>query len=156
MRGAQDEEALRSAMERHAKTVYAVAFVRTGSRPDAEDIVQDVFLQYCTKMGTFESDEHERRWLIRTAVSRSIDVLRSAWRRRVIPCEEPRPADDPVNTSGLGDLLEPLKPRERLVLLFRYVFGYTCEEIAGMTGESPASVRKRLSRTKQRLKEEQE
>ena len=67
---------------RHSKTVYRVCFAYMKNPADTEDAVQDTFFQLIKSGPAFESEEHEKAWLIRTASNICKDVLRRWWRRR--------------------------------------------------------------------------
>lgn len=54
---------------RHSKTVYRVCFAYMKNPADTEDAVQDTFFQLIKSGPAFESEEHEKAWLIRTASS---------------------------------------------------------------------------------------
>ena len=58
---------------RYKDTVYRLAFARTGSKPDADDVFQDVFMKLFTSNVSFESEEHLKAWLIRTTIHTSIN-----------------------------------------------------------------------------------
>ena len=61
---------------RHSKTVYRVCFAYMKNPADTEDAVQDTFFQLIKSGPAFESEEHEKAWLIRTASNICKDVLR--------------------------------------------------------------------------------
>ena len=55
--------------ERHKKTVFRVCFAYMKNTADTEDAVQDTFFQLIKTGKPFESEEHEKAWLIRTATN---------------------------------------------------------------------------------------
>ena len=67
--------------KRHSKTVYRVCFAYMKNPADTEDAVQDTFFQLIKSGPAFESEEHEKAWLIRTATNICKNVLRHWWRR---------------------------------------------------------------------------
>ena len=76
------------AARRYQNMVYRTALHALGSPQDAEDAVQEVFLRLFQYRGTFESEEHLRRWLLRVTVNYCRDVLKSPWRKRRVSWEE--------------------------------------------------------------------
>ena len=68
---------------RHAPAVYRLAYARTGSRADAEDVMQEVFLRLVKAGPDFDSEEHAKAWLLRVASNCANDLFRLPWRRRV-------------------------------------------------------------------------
>lgn len=53
------------AVDRYADMVWRLALARTGSKTDAEDVFQEVFLQHLRRGQAFTSPEHEKAWLSR-------------------------------------------------------------------------------------------
>ena len=75
-------------LSRYADMVYRLAFARTKSRYDADDILQEVFLRYIRSAPDFQEEEHCRAWLIRTTVNCSKTLLMSAWFRKTVPLDD--------------------------------------------------------------------
>lgn len=67
--------------ERHSKTVYRVCFAFMKNHADTEDAVQETFFRLIRKQPTFETPEHEKAWLIRTASNICKNELKH-WRRK--------------------------------------------------------------------------
>ena len=62
-------DALERAAARYGDSIYRVALHATGQPADAEDVLQEVLLERCRTETQFESDEHERRWLLRATTT---------------------------------------------------------------------------------------
>ena len=58
------------AFNKFGDTVLRAAFAMTGNYTEAEDITQEVFLTLHAKPQSFESDEHMKAWLLRSAINR--------------------------------------------------------------------------------------
>ena len=69
------------AMEACGDAVYRLALCRMGSRADAEDVYQEVFLRLLRDTTDFRDEEHLKAWLIRVTLNRCSDLRRSAWFR---------------------------------------------------------------------------
>lgn len=71
---------------------------------DAKDICQTVFLRLLEKPREFQSPEHERAWIIRTAVNVCKDQLKSSWRRTTVDLSAASGAGggggEPVGSGG--------------------------------------------------------
>ena len=63
------------AMRLHADAVYRVLRIHLKERADVEDAFQDVFIRLLETKTVFESEEHRKAWLLRTAINRSRDFL---------------------------------------------------------------------------------
>ena len=55
-------------LETYGKMVYRLAYARTKSRYDADDVMQEVFLRYIRCGQTFADEGHRRAWLIRATI----------------------------------------------------------------------------------------
>jgi len=147
--------------------LFSLAYRMTGSAVEAEDVVQDVFLQWERRTPDARALEHPKAYLCRMAVNRCTDLARSARARRetyVGPwLPEPlltSPAeDDPASvlerdetlSFGMLLLMERLSPVERAVFVLREAFGFEYDEIAGLVEKTPANVRKIMSRVRTKL-----
>ncbi len=141
-----------AAFEKYADTVYRLAFVRTKSRHDSDDILQEVFLRYMRVWHTMQSEEHVKAMLIRITVNCSNSFLSSAWFRKTEPLDENIAAADCIPLeNALSEVLKlPLK--YRTVIHLFYYMGYSVAEIAELTGTNPSTVKTRLSRARGQLK----
>ena len=134
--------------------VYRLAYAQTRSRHDADDIFQEVFLQTVRKRPVFDSEEHEKAWLLR---ANAVANLRRDWytvrkggrlmkaTTREVNLELGRPTAD--------EALRRLTPKYRAAVHLFYYEGYTAEEIARMSGEKPSAIRTRLTRARTQLRE---
>src|SRR5438046_1774864 len=78
---AGDEDAFRSLVERHSRTLFSLAFRMTGNEHDAEDVVQESLLRAYRKIESFDARASFRTWLYRIAVNCSLDMVRARKRR---------------------------------------------------------------------------
>ena len=65
----RSEQEARQAIERYADTVRRICMLHLKNHADTEDIFQTVFLKYALYPGAFESDAHEKAWIIRVTVN---------------------------------------------------------------------------------------
>ena len=141
-----------AAFRKYADTVYRLAFVRTGSRNDSDDILQEVFLRYMKVWGKMESEEHVKATLIRITVNCSNSWLSSAWFKKTDPLDENIAAtEDNSAQSALSEVLK-LPVKYRTVIHLHYYMGYSVAEIAELTKTNPSTVKTRLARARGQLK----
>ena len=147
------EESFTQTVKQYMDTVYRVALNYLRDPSAAEDVCQEVFLRLYRFGPDFESDEHCRRFLIRVAVNECKRTLASPW-RRIEPLEncESLPTDDPAGESVFRVMMS-LPRRTRVVLHLYYYEGYKTAEIAEMLHLRPATVRSRLDRGREQLKQ---
>lgn len=151
----RNSEDIRQVLERYTPLVYRLAYARTGSHGDAEDICQEVFLTLVRKNPDFEAEENRQAWLIRLTVNRVITLWRSAWRRRVtLGDDAARHRAEPVQDEALADALASLSAGDRILIQLFYFEGFHTDEIAEILHRKPATVRTQLLRARKRLKTE--
>lgn len=138
-------------VETYGDMLYRVAYQYTRNRSEAEDITQDVFVAMLKKM-PFKSEEHLKAWIIRVAINKSINYLKSN-RKKVLSLDENIDVAGKQNFDR--DEIEELQslPRfDRSVIYLYYYEGYSIKEIAKITGKSANSINIRLFRAREKLK----
>ncbi len=138
----------------YADLILRLSYTYLKSTQDAEDICQTVFLKLLTSGKTFESPEHEKAWIIRTARNACKDELR-AFRRKAEPLEaaaETAAPEVPESDALEAVMALPKKYREAVYLF--YYEGYSIKETAKLLGRSEAAVAAHLSRGRKQLKQE--
>ncbi len=139
---------------RHGKTVYRVCFAFMKNPADTEDAVQDTFYQLIQKGPAFESEEHEKAWLIRTASNICKNSLKHWWRKREdIDEHTDIPSDEKYDTDGVFGAVTDLPAKYRAVVYLYYYEGYTSTEIAEILGQPQSTVRNHLREARMLLKE---
>lgn len=136
----------------YGDAIYRVACHALGDRAEAEDVTQTVLLRLYQHKGNFESEEHRMHWIFRVAVNESRKVLRSPWRRRMVPLED---WDGPAEESPDGEVLEmvmALDAKYRLPIYLFYYEGFSVKEIAHILKTNPSTVQTRLQRAREKLK----
>lgn len=134
---------------RYSKTVYRLAYARTGSTADADDILQDVFMRYLRRRPELSCEEHRKAWLLKAALNCSKSLLKSPWRKT-----KPLP-------EGLGRAhgeksevfyaVAELPETMRVVIHLHYYEGYPVAEIAGLLRLTESAVKTRLFRARKLL-----
>lgn len=134
----------------HRNTVYRLALAMLKSVPDAQDVVQNVFVKLLDARIAPQPGK-ERQWLIKVTVNACRDVMRSAWWRNQEPLDENIPFSQPEE-SAVFHAVMTLPEKYRLVIHLHYYEGYTCSEIGNLMKISPSAVSMRLSRARNMLK----
>ena len=119
----RSEQEANRAVERYADMVRRLCLVHLKNEADTEDVFQTVFLKYVLYRGTFESEEHEKAWILRVTLNACRDVLRSLFRARRAP-EEAALAEEaglPLAKYGVYEEILALDP------------SFAAEEAASMT-----------------------
>lgn len=141
-----------AAFEKYADTVYRLAFVRTKSSNDSDDILQEVFLRYMKVWNKMQSEEHVKAMLLRITVNCSNSLKTSFWFKKTEGLDEnlvaPQNTDQPDVLSAVLNL--PVK--YRTVIHLHYYCGYSVNEIAKIEKLNPSTVKTHLSRAREILK----
>ncbi len=84
----RSEEEVNRAIRQYADMVRRLCMIHLKNHADTEDIFQTVFLKYALSSVSFESQEHEKTWLIRVTINACKDLLKSFFRRNTVSLEE--------------------------------------------------------------------
>lgn len=152
---------------RHVDTVYRICFSYMKNAADTEDMVQETFLKLMTHNQQFQSDSHEKAWLIVTAANTCKDELRR-YKRRLERLGSQSVSDnntyEPYNTINcisqahdtMLDAILALPAKYKDVVYLHYYEGYHTAEIAQLLHRPESTVRNQLSRARTMLKKHME
>ncbi len=139
--------------ERQHKTVYRVCFAYMKNSSDTEDAVQDTFFRLIKAAPAFESVEHEKAWLIRTASNVCRNALKHWWRRREdiedyrdIPAEQ-------IETDEVFQTVMELPDKYKSAVYLYYYEGYNSVEIAQVLKKPQSTIRNYLHEARAILRE---
>lgn len=154
----RSDEELRGAIGRHADTVRRLCVVHLKSHADTEDVFQTVFLRYALSDTEFQSEEHERAWVIRVTINACKDLLKSFFRRTTVSIDEVLEIADP-STEGEGSAREVLEAvlalpeKYRDVVYLHYYEGYSAPEMARLLDKNVNTVYTLLTRARKLLRD---
>lgn len=142
-------------IERYHQNLFAVAFNVCKNREDAEEVVQDAFIQYHLKRLDFQSEEHIRAWLIRVTINKAKNAARTFWRRHRTSLEETMAAltFDDQESEQLFEAVMALPQKYRIVVHLFYYEDYSVHEMAELLSLSESNVKTRLSRARAMLRD---
>ena len=134
--------------------LFAVAFNICQNTQDAEDVIQDTFVQYYTTKKEFDNEEHIRAWLIRVAVNKAKNVTRTFWRRNKVSIEDftEMLAFETPESETLFETVMQLPKKYRIVIHLYYYEDYSVGEIAKILKLSESNVKTRLMRGRAKLR----
>lgn len=140
---------------RYQNNLYAIAFNICKNTDDAEDVVQETFIQYHTHKKDFENEQYIRAWLIRVAINKAKNLSKTFWRKNKRDLEdymETLTFETPVS-ENLFETVMKLPEKYRIVIHLFYYEDYAIREIANILKISESNVKVRLSRGRTLLKE---
>lgn len=159
--GAGNEAAFRLLVERHIDRGYAVAYRILRNASDAEDVVQDAFLQVWTKRANWQPGKAKfSTWLYRVVTNRCIDQLRRPKTETMenLPELEDETSDQMMSLAKqeASDLLNAaigrLPEQQRIALVLSYTDNLSNAEIAEIMETSVSAVEALLKRARQKLR----
>ncbi len=169
---AGDRQAFECLMRRYNRRLYRLARATLRDRTEAEDALQDAYLNAYRSIGQFRGDASLATWLSRLVLNECLARMRRSTRRQNVisivcpntPVESPpmfaNESDSPEKALGraqMRDLLErkvdELPENFRIVFVLRSVEELTVDETAGSLGIPEETVRSRHFRAKSMLRE---
>ena len=139
-------------VETYSDMLLRIALNRMSSIAAAEDVVQSTFERLLRRNPRFISREHEKAWLIKTAIRICIDESRKASRANVPLNEEIAEAYSPESFELL-ETVRQLPEKDRDAVYLFYYESYSTAEIAKLLGEREGTTRARLSRARKKLRQ---
>ena len=148
----------------HAGRVYTLMLRMTGSVPEAEDLLQEVFLQAHRRLASFRGDSTLGTWLYRLAVNQCLDFLRSRqgrMSRSTASLDEegafepaaPAPAiPDSISRVDLERAIARLPDGCRAVFILHDVEGFGHKEIARMLRISDGTSKSQVHKARMKLR----
>ncbi len=169
VRFVMDEEAFRGFYDRNARGVWAYLSRVTGDRQMADDLLQETFYRFLRAASTaqadrFDSDAHRRNSLYRIATNLATDARRRSFTRPAasvtgddverVAGQGTSGGDHGIHTQQRTDVnraMSQLRPRDRAMLWMAYAEGASHDEIAGVIGVQPSSMKLLLFRARRRM-----
>lgn len=151
----RSEQEVNRAVDRYADMVRRLCMIHLKNEADTEDIFQTVFLKYLLSPVVFESEEHEKAWLIRVTSNACKDLLKSFFRSRTTSLDDllERPAELPPDHREVLEALLSLPRKYREVIYLHYYEDYTAPQISRILGKKVNTIYTLLTRSKQMLRE---
>jgi RNA polymerase sigma-70 factor (ECF subfamily) len=154
--------------ERHVKKIFRVIHRIMRNREDAEDAVQECFLNAFVHLKDFDGRSQFATWLTRIAINAALMKLRKNRGAREVPIDEPNPSSEPVAQRGFRcDAPDPeescslrerrrivksaisgLRPRARNVVELVHLQEHSIRETAQILGISTGAVKTRMFHAK--------
>jgi len=159
-----DTGAFEALYRQHAGRLYNLAVRMSGSVQEAEDLLQEVFLQAYRKMGSYRGEASLGTWLYRLGVNHCLDRLRGrhAKQERVTdsldvegrpePAAAPAATLEPVSRMDLERAIGQLPDGARAAFLLHDVEGFEHREIAEILGVAVGTSKSQVHKARLRLR----
>ena len=151
-----DSVAFAKLYDRYSPRVFGLALKLVGDRQDAQDVLQEVFLELWRRAPGFDASLGSApAWILMIARGRSIDHIRKRMRQRKrVASVEPQEPAQPMNTADaewLARAVPGLSQELREVVVLAYAHGLTREQIAQALGIPVGTVKTRLRAAVQQM-----
>lgn len=139
--------------------MYHVAFQRMKNVQDAEDVVHYVFVKIAENIEKIEPVSPKTKQLIVTMINNRVtDVFRIRKKHPVTNYQDelssrPMPEPELEGEDFLTQCILQLPEQQRMVIWFKYIYGYNLREISKLLGISLVWAQKMDQRAKKKLKE---
>lgn len=147
------QENISQLLEKYGDMVMRIAYTYLKNKADAEDIVQDVFIQIMKRPPAFNDEKHEKAWLICVTKNHCINALK---KRNTCSLDRVTPAaayDEYTAESAVLTAVQSLPEKYRIVVYMYYYEGYATREIASLLKMNHTTVRSCLRRARAQLKD---
>lgn len=161
-----NKELLENLIELYGNDVLRIATLYTKNPTIAEDIFQDVFIKVDKHISSFKGKSSEKTWIIKITINTCKDYLKSSWKKRIVPIEfleeteiSSKNEDNIIINENSNLILKeiialPIKYRE--VIILYYYKDFNTSEISKILTIPEATVRTRMKRARELLKEKLE
>lgn len=151
-------EQLEYYFQKYYSLIFRVAFTQVKSHADAEDIMQEVFVKVLRYQPVFESDDHEKAWMIRTTLNLCRDFHKNKWNQATMGMENIREEEKTYmkvpyleQDDTLWAVLSLEEKYSQPLYLFYYE-DYAVKEIAEVLSVPENTVKTNLRRGREALK----
>ena len=160
-----DLEAYRELVKRYEGLVFNLCMKFLGSREDAEEVAQDSLLQVFHKINQFEGRAAFKTWLYKIVHNYCRNRISKIIRKREVQeaYEEHAKEDLPTanfeseDSSGksaqIQEALNRLKPKEKEIIIYKFISGMTLQEIAEIAGTGISAAKMRYYRALESFKD---
>ncbi|WP_334075403.1 MULTISPECIES: sigma-70 family RNA polymerase sigma factor [Paenibacillus] len=136
------------------RQLYIYCYYLIRDPEETKDALQDIFIRAYRNIGDYRGESLFSAWLYRIAYNHSMNVLKKKKREQRLADKyrhEARLYTHTERESAVMELLDPLTPDERNLVLLKAVEQYTFEEIGQIMDCTAAALRKKYERIRKKL-----
>lgn len=140
-------------LKEQGNVILRCAYSYLHNMSDAEEILQDVLLQYLKTEPVFRNPQHEKAWLLTVAANLSKNRIKYHRLRETDELKEELAAEQREDLSFVWEAVKSLPQTQREVVHLFYQEGFSTKEIAEILQRKEATIRTDLRRARMKLKE---
>ncbi len=173
---ADEEEAFDKLVIKHKNRVFNLCYRFVGSYEEADDCAQETFVKVYRSLKKFKFKSAFSTWLYAITVNtckNKLSSLEYRYKKKMVRLDGPKGGEDGVYRVEVQDesmsprveierkekkgliqkAIDSLPEQQKVVVVLRDIEGLSYEEIAGATGFKPGTVKSKLARARQQLRE---
>lgn len=162
-----DIDAFEILIEKYKQTAYNIALGIVKNPDDAMDMSQEALIKVYRYIKNFNQKSSFSTWLYRIVMNTCLDYIKKNEKNKVVPineevinnedsCMDSNPEkilDKKIETQQIRDAIYKLAPIQKNAIILRDIQGFSYEEIANITDCSLGTVKSRIKRGRENLKE---
>lgn len=151
----RSKEEAEFAVDHYGDMIKRISMVHLKSVSDTEDVFQNVFLKYIQSNEVFETQEHEKAWLIRVTINACKDTIKNYFRKNTISLDETLQLQAQIKPE-YKEVLEAvfsLPEKYKDIVYLHYYENYTAPEIALLLKKNVNTIYTLITRAKKLLRE---
>ena len=152
MRQAETNGRAEMILTRFGDSILRYAYTYLHNMSDAEEVLQDTLVQFLKTAPEFESENHEKAWLLRVAANLSKNRIRYNKLRETDELNDELVAEERVDLSFVWEAVKQLPQEQRACIHLFYYEGYPTRDVARMLGRKESTIRSDLRRGREKLK----
>jgi RNA polymerase sigma-70 factor (ECF subfamily) len=129
--------------------IYSIVYAYLLSKEDTEDVLQNTYMKVYALRKRLDDSKSLLAYMKRIAINYSYRALRRKHTKKMVI----RGVDDPEVKETIEESLKMLEPNERLIITLFYMENDSIKEISFLTGEKEGTIKSRLSRARDKLRE---
>ncbi len=156
-----DKEAFIKVINEYTQDMYKVAKARLNSEEDIGDAIQDTILSAYKNICVLKETSYFKTWIIKILINKCNDIINK--NKKIVYVEEYYDNSNNINSSAydtnieenmiFSETLSILSEDYRVVVILYYDDGFNTREISEILNEKEGTIKSRLSRARQQLKE---
>ena len=146
-------------VDKYSDMIYRIAVRRLKNKEDAKDIVQEVLMKYISaiyKGKEFETEDNAKYWMIRVAINACNSQARKLKLKNLLKMELNTISMVDTTNESIIEMMSILSPKYREVFELHYIEDLKVSDVSKILNISEASVKQRLKRARDMIKEYKE
>lgn len=144
-----DDSAFEELYRLTVRYIYSIVYAYLLSKEDTEDVLQNTYMKIYALRRRLDDSKSLLAYMKRIAINYSYKVLRRKQKNKMIA----QSFDDHEVKETIEESLKTLEPKERLIITLFYMDNASIKEISFLTGEKEGTIKSRLSRARDKLRE---